>query len=130
MVQARTQQQEYVGWWAKCRTLILVPISEQEGLCNRHPLLQNVLDIPKDEVAVWPRSFLVTPHFNPLRIKRTHNIFYARCSLTPSPPPTPMWTPSFREHYTSNDPTGSGGVCDGHKRGSYGHNRTQIHRSH
>ena len=72
---------------------------------SQHPHLQTLLDIPPDQLAVWPRSFwngrtgvmdisypeelsiLITPHFEPSHIKDIHNVVYARCKSTPSPPP-------------------------------------------
>ena len=90
-------------------TVLIIPTVDGAALRLQYPHLQRVLDIPHDQLAVWPRSFwngrtgvmdishpeelqvLATPHFDSSQIQNIHNIVYARCKSTP-PPPTPMRT--------------------------------------
>ena len=86
-------------------TVLILPSADGATLRSQHPHLLTLLDIPPDQLAVWPRSFwngrtgvmdishpeelsiLITPHFESSHIKDIHNVVYARCKTTPSPPP-------------------------------------------
>ena len=87
-------------------TILILPTADGEALCLQHPQLQPILNVPPDQLAIWPRSFwtgrtgvldishpdklsvLITPHFTPSQIQDIHNTIYARCKTTPPPPPT------------------------------------------
>ena len=87
-------------------TILILPTTDGEALRLQHPQLQPILNVPHNQLAIWPRSFwtgrtgvldishpdklsvLITPHFTPSQIQDIHNTVYARCKTTPPPPPT------------------------------------------
>ena len=74
------------------------------------PHLQTVLNIPPDQLAIWPRSFwtgrtglldishpeklsvLITPHFIFPQVQDIHNIIYTLDAKQPPPPTHLAWT--------------------------------------